>query len=65
MASKLIEMLKEIERMRKQINRLIKVKGVYNQEVIDNIKQMNDKIREYNCLLDSKIQQIKKEDLED
>jgi hypothetical protein len=56
MTSELIEMLKEIESIRNQTNRLIQVKGMANQEVINNIKRMNEKIREYNRLLDSQIQ---------
>jgi hypothetical protein len=64
MTSKLIEMLKEIENMRKWINKEVKVKGLANQEVLDHMRRMDEKIKEYNHLLESQIQQTKKSENE-
>jgi hypothetical protein len=63
--SKLTEMLKEIENVRNRINKVIQVKGLAHQEVLDHMRLMDEKIREYNRLLELQIQQTKNSENEE
>lgn len=65
MTSKLIEMLKEIENMRKLINKDIQFKGLANQDVLDQMRIMDEKIKKYNHLLELQIQQAKESENEE